>query len=500
MRFYARLPAKAKPQAHEYTCLAAILVESPGGGLRVVGLGTGTKCVGAGGQCARGLVVNDCHAEVLARRAFVRAVLLELLARHSGGSGGAHCLLAPSAGNPLLYQLRAGLQLHLYISDSPCGEAAVYEDAGREAERSRCAPCSDDGGAASGEGVRRTGAKPVARGPAPLRTKSGRSDLPLHARTRSLCCSDKLARWAGLGLQSALLAHFLAAPLPLHSVTVSSGEGWSPADVCGAQGAAQAPPLPPMDSQLRALTRALLGRAGHSHQAARAAVGGAGGGRAAAVALLPLPSLRIALLQFGEGQAQRRGAPPRAQGSLKRPREAEETGAGAGSPGAEPPPLLCARPTTLVPSGTCLLAYTDSSGALHSEGLLGASGRKMGSSARTDPERAASSVCKQSMAALFAQVWRAAAAAAAAAASRAEGAAASAAPAPLSPGKEAVELPATYRHAKRAATAWTPGALLPLHLAAKAAWHSAQGGQEDAADFSTWPHCDSEKWESFALS
>jgi hypothetical protein len=55
-----------------------------------------------------------------------------------------------------------------------------------------------------------------------LRIKSGRRDIAPARLTHSMCCSDKVARWMGVGVAGGLASRFLRSPLYLSSVTISA--------------------------------------------------------------------------------------------------------------------------------------------------------------------------------------------------------------------------------------------------------------------------------------
>ncbi len=89
LKQYSQLPSRGKPiKGREWTPLAGVVLSNAMSELKVVALGTGSKCVGANtldsqgrarGQTVHlshfvsvGWRVRDSHAEVLARRAFRR--------------------------------------------------------------------------------------------------------------------------------------------------------------------------------------------------------------------------------------------------------------------------------------------------------------------------------------------------------------------------------------------------------------------------------------------
>ncbi|KAI2579766.1 ADAT1 isoform 5, partial [Pan troglodytes] len=87
-----RLPKKGKPEPnHEWTLLAAVVkIQSPADKAcdtpdkpvqvtkEVVSMGTGTKCIGQSKMRKNGDILNDSHAEVIARRSFQRYLLHQL--------------------------------------------------------------------------------------------------------------------------------------------------------------------------------------------------------------------------------------------------------------------------------------------------------------------------------------------------------------------------------------------------------------------------------------
>jgi len=197
--------------------MAGVVVEQAGVA-SVVCVSSGTKCVNGEQICLGGTSLNDCHAEVIARRCLVSWLYGQLeealLDRPSS-------VLAkdPEGG----YCLRQGVTLHLFISTAPCGDARIFSLHEQPVSGSNCLT----GYAGSvGEGN---------RGKLRSKIESGMGTVPLPEerklqtwdgvmsgeRLLTMACSDKILRWNVVGVQGSLLSHWLK-PIYFSSITMGS--------------------------------------------------------------------------------------------------------------------------------------------------------------------------------------------------------------------------------------------------------------------------------------
>ncbi|XP_045065861.1 double-stranded RNA-specific editase 1 isoform X2 [Coregonus clupeaformis] len=182
---------------------------------QVICVSTGTKCINGEYMSDRGLALNDCHAEIIARRSLIRYLYAQLehfLSNNKEEQQKSIFMRCDKRG----YRLKDNVQFHLYISTSPCGDARIFSphEAGMEGDR-----------------------HPNRKARGQLRTKieSGEGTIPVRTsntiqtwdgvlqgeRLLTMSCSDKIARWNVLGIQGSLMSYFTE-PIYFSSIILGS--------------------------------------------------------------------------------------------------------------------------------------------------------------------------------------------------------------------------------------------------------------------------------------
>jgi len=253
---YAWLPKRGKPErGREYTTMCAFVLRRTNASINdatVVSMATGTKCVPLGRRGARGDVVADAHAEVLARRGARRWLADEARAAREGRESAFEVVEEGRKGE-VRYALRREFEFAVYCSQSPCGDASVYDDASSaDASAARTqtqtARTVERGSSPGGEAVKRakttgvkgggagvtgakmfgessltdgfffdaeSGAESQARGA--WRFKPGRG-----APSYCWSCSDKLCRWVTSGFEGSIFSQSLTEPVRPKFIVVAA--------------------------------------------------------------------------------------------------------------------------------------------------------------------------------------------------------------------------------------------------------------------------------------
>uniref|UniRef100_I3JGJ6 Adenosine deaminase RNA specific n=1 Tax=Oreochromis niloticus TaxID=8128 RepID=I3JGJ6_ORENI len=194
--------------------LATIIMRRGEGLGTVVSLGTGNRCVKGEELSLKGETVNDCHAEIISRRGFIRFLYSELFKHYEGADDS---IFEPAENNKL--RIKSDITFHLYISTAPCGDGALFDKS-----------CSEAGDEAQGH---QPLFENVKQGKLRTKVENGEGTIPVESsaivptwdgiqhgeRLRTMSCSDKILRWNVIGLQGALLTHFLD-PIYLKSITL----------------------------------------------------------------------------------------------------------------------------------------------------------------------------------------------------------------------------------------------------------------------------------------
>lgn len=206
----------------------------------VISVSTGTKCINGEHISIIGAVVNDCHAEIISRRCLMVFLYGQLRLLFSEATK-ATSIFEECPDRPEYYQLKAGIEFHLYINTAPCGDARIFSP--HDAENNNV----DKHPNRKARGQLRTKIE-SGEGTIPAKNNSGLQTwdgVIQGQRLLTMSCSDKIAKWNVMGIQGSLLASLVK---PIYLASIVLGSLLHPAHmyraVCGRIEAAVAGDLP----------------------------------------------------------------------------------------------------------------------------------------------------------------------------------------------------------------------------------------------------------------